>query len=207
MADPVLFQQTIDLLSGRTHRTSLFCRQGAPLEEATTTAVVLHFAAARGEMEVPEIAGEPAVAKVFRQIMQEAGRDCVPVRELMERTAERLGGGWDPTRHSQELAGWIYQAARFGGVELRSEAQVIPPANLEKPGLSRLNHHFASNGLPVVDSLHATCHFPAGHDRLLAAMDGTRSSGELQARAGEEFPELDFPRWLSHLADRGVLTP
>ena len=204
-ADPVLFQQTIDLLSGRTHRNSLLCRQEAPLEEGTTTAVVLHFAAGRGEVALPEAPGETAVVKVFRRVMAEAGSDCLPVSELMERTAEKLGAGWEPTRHSQELAGWIFQAARFGGVELRSEALVIPRGGPEKPRISALNRHFSENGYPIVDPRHITCHFPAGHEQLLAAMDGTRPAAELAGWAARDFPELDFPRWLAHLAERGIL--
>jgi SAM-dependent methyltransferase len=206
-ADPVLFQQTIDLLSGRTHRVSLLCRQDAPLEEATTTAVVLHFAAGPGEIVLPESAGEAAVVKVFRQVMAEAGGDCVAVQELMERCAARLGGGWEPTRHAQELAGWIFDAARRGGIELRSEALPMPRGGTEMPRISGLNRHFAENGRPVVDARHVTCHYPAGHERLLAAMDGTRSGGDLSAAAAAEFPELDFPRWLAHLAGRGILIP
>lgn len=204
-ADPVLFQQTIDLLSGRTHRNSLLCRQEAPLEEGTTTAVVLHFAAGRGEVALPEVPGEAAVVKVFRQVMGDAGDDFLPVQVLMERTAGRLGAGWEPTRHSQELAGWIFQAARFGGIELRSEALAIPRGGSEIPRVSPLNRHFSSNGQPVVDPRHVTCHFPAGHEQLLAAMDGTRPAGELAGRAARDFPELDFPRWLAHLGERGLL--
>lgn len=206
-ADPVMFQQTIDLLSGRTHRNSLLCRQEAPLEEATTTAVVLHFAAGRGNVAWPEVPGEPAVAKVFREVFPAAGGDCLPVREWLERTAEKVGAAWDPTRHSQELAGWIFQAARIGAIELRSEALILPRGSSDRPCLSALNRHFSRNGQPVVDPRHATCRFPAGHDQLLAAMDGSTPAEELEARAARDFPDLDFPRWLAHLADRGLLIP
>ena len=106
---------------------------------------------------------------------------------------------------SQELAGWIFQAARFGVVEIRSEALEIPRGGAERPRISALNHHFSSNGQPVVDPRHATCHFPAGHEQLLAAMDGIRPAAEMEERAKKDFPELDFPRWLAHLAERGLL--
>lgn len=203
-ADPVLFQQTIDLLSGRTYRNSLLCRQDAPLEDGTTTAVVLHFAAGPGETVLPEIEESPVV-KVFRRVMAAAGGDCLPMSELMERTAEKLGAGWEPTRHSQELAGWVFSAARLGGIELRSEALPIPRGGKELPRLSALNRHFASNDLPVVDARHVTCHFPDGHSGLLARMDGTRSASDLESFAAAEFPGLDFGRWLEHLAGRGML--
>lgn len=204
-ADPILLQQTLDLLSGRTHRNSLFCRDDAPLEEETTTAVVLHFAAGRGDVELPELSGQGPVVGTFRQVLAEAGANCVPVQELLESTAERLGVGWDPTRHSRELAGWIFQAARLGGIELRSERLVISRETLDQPRISPLNRHFAANGRPVVDARHASCHFPKGHDGLLAEMDGTRTAGELAGKAAAAFPDLDFHGWLNHLAARGIV--
>jgi SAM-dependent methyltransferase len=182
-ADPMLLQQTLD--------------------DRTTTAVVMHFTAGVGEVELP--AAESRVVEVFRQVLAEAAPSCWPVRELMERTAERLDGGWEPTRHSQEVAGWIYQAARLGGIELRSEPLDIGRESLARPRVSALNRHFAGQGRPVVDARHASCHFPRGHEQLLAAMDGNRPAEELAARAAAEFPGLDFARWLAHLADRGIV--
>lgn len=205
-ADPLLLQQTLDLLSGRTHRVSLFCRDDAPVEDGTTTAVVLQFAAGRGEVELPNGSGEGMLIATFRQVLADAGNSCVPVQDLMERTAERLGGGWEPTRHSRELAGWIFQAARLGGIELRADGVPISSDAPDAPELSRLNRHFAANGLPVVDARHATCRFPDGHERLLAAMDGSRSREELGGIARSEFPELDFNRWVRHLAERGLVS-
>ena len=123
----------------------------------------------------------------------------------MERTAARLGGGWEPTRHSRELAGWIFQAARLGGLELRADEIPRSAGTDGNPEISRLNLHFARKGQPVVDARHASCRFPAGHERLLAAMDGSRGADELEAMAKQDFPELDFRRWLSHLAERGIL--
>ena len=183
----------------------LFCRADASLEEGTTTAAVLQFAVGAGEMELPAPPAEGPVVAIFRQVLADAGRDCTPVRELMERTAERLGGGWEPTRHSRELAGWIFQAARLGGLELRADGIRLASAPAERPVASRLNRHFSENGQPVVDARHTTCRFPAGHGHLIAAMDGTRSKGELASIAAAEFPELDFDRWLSFLADRGIV--
>jgi len=204
--DPLLLQQTLDLLSGRTHRVSLFCRQEAPIEDGTTTAVVLQFAIGPGDVELPSPAGENPLIATFRQVLADAGNSCTPAQELMIRTAERLGVGWEPTRHSRELAGWIFQAARLGGLELRADGVEIPSEVASRPSLSRLNRHFAENALPVVDARHVSCRFPAGHEKLLAAMDGSRSKEELAALARSGFPELDFPRWLHHLAGRGILS-
>ncbi|TAE73190.1 MAG: methyltransferase domain-containing protein [Verrucomicrobia bacterium] len=202
-ADPVLLQQTLDLLSGRTHRVSLLCRQDTPLEE-TTTAVLLDFAAGRGEGILPPGDDLPLI-RTFCEVLDEADGDYLEVRELMESTAARLGAGWESIRHARELALWIFKAARLGGIELRTEPVKALPEPIARPCLSRLNRHFAANEQPVVDARHASCRFPQGHARLLAAMDGSLSVAELAARADEEFPELDFDRWLAYLAKRGLL--
>ncbi|WP_193210797.1 class I SAM-dependent methyltransferase [Luteolibacter marinus] len=204
-ADPLMFHQTLDLLSGRTHRISLLCRQEAAVEEATTSAVVMHFAAGKGRFELPSVEGESALVRMFREVLAEVGEDCVAVRELMERTADRLGGGWEPTRHSGELATWISQAARLGTIELRAGGLSVARESLERPRISPLNRWFASNGRPVVDARHVSCHYPDGHETLLAAMDGNQSTDELLERSRREFPELNFMRWLDHLAARGVV--
>jgi SAM-dependent methyltransferase len=202
-ADPILLQQTLDLLSGRTHRNSLFCRADAPLDDGTTTAVVMHFAAGPGLVELPPV--ESGVVSQFRRLLEETAPSCMSVPELMERTADRLGGGWDPGRHPRELAAWIYQAARLGGLELRSEPLEIRRESLATPRLSPLNLRFAVSDRPVVDARHFPCRFPEGHERLLAAMDGSTPAEALAERAREEFPELDFQRWLQHLAERGIV--
>jgi hypothetical protein len=203
-ADPLLLQQTLDLLSGRTHRNSLLCRADAPLEEGTTTAAVLHFAAGLGPEPLPPGHSGGPVTEAFRKEMEAAGGNCTSVQELLERTASRLGVGWDPTRHSQEIAGWLFQMARIGGVELRADGIKIEGL-MATPQISKLNRYFAANGLPVVDARHVTCRYPAGHERLLAAMDGSRSFETLATQASAEFPELDFARWMDHLAERGIL--
>ena len=203
-ADPLLLQQTLDLLSGRTHRNSLLCRADAPLEEGTTTAAVLHFAAGLGPEPFPPGHSGGPVTEAFRKEMEAAGGNCTSVQELLERTASRLGVGWDPTRHSQEIAGWLFQMARIGCVELRAD-EIKIEGLMATPQIAKLNRYFAANGLPVVDARHVTCRYPAGHERLLAAMDGSRSFETLATQASAEFPELDFARWMDHLAKRGIL--
>jgi hypothetical protein len=58
---------------------------------------------------------------------------------------------------------------------------------------------------PLVDAYHSPCSFPAGHYPLLVAIDGSRTAEELAAMARMHLPELDYPRWIEHLARRGVV--
>lgn len=205
-AEPMLLQQTLDLLSGRTHRNSLFCREDAPVEDGTTTAVVLQFAVGRTELPLTLRDGESRMVRAFRELVEIHAPACVPVQQLMEETAARMGSGWEPTRHSQELAHFIYHAARAGMLELRADGVEAAARPAAQPAVSPLNRYFAANGLPVVDARHVTCRYPDGHERLLAQMDGSRSLGELTDEAARDFPNLDFGRWMDHLAQRGIVS-
>lgn len=206
-AEPLLLQQTLDLLSGRTHRNSLFCRADAPVEDGTTAAVVLQFAVGRTDLPLTGREGESWAVRIFRDLVEACAPACVPVQELLEETGARLAGSWDPTRHSQEIAHFIYHSARLGMLELRIDGIEASTEVPSQPEVSRLNRHFAAHGMPVVDARHVTCRYPDGHERLLAGMDGSRSLDDLAAEAAREFPSLDFLRWMEHLAARGIVAP
>ena len=107
----------------------------------------------------------------------------------------------DPAQLDAKMTAIVH----VGGVELRAEPLEIRRESLAAPRLSRLNRHFAGAGRPVVDARHVPCRFPDGHERLLAAMDGSHAAEDLAQQARDAFPELDFHRWLAHLADRGVV--
>jgi len=201
--DPVRFQQTLDLLSGRTHRTSLFSRAGQALEPPTT-AVVLHFAVRLMDHALPPEATPGEVLGLFHASLAAASPSCVKVSRLMEQTAGRLGSRWEPTRASKEIAGWLYQAARFGWVELRADELEVEPVPPERPRLSPLNLHHAREGLGLVDGFHRTCGFPEPHRAVVAALDGSRTRSELEQFAGDAAPDLHFGPWLVHLASRGL---
>ncbi len=202
--DPTLYQQTLDLLSGRTHRTSLFCRAADPLDTRTTASVTLHFHARLIEHSLPPEVLPGERIETFHAALAAASPSSRPVPELMEHTAKRLDRQWDHDRSAKEIAGWLYRAARLGWVELRSDPVTIEPVPASRPRLSPLNLHFARAGRPVVDALHKTCDFPAAHRQVLSALDGSRDHAELQALARETAPDLDFEPWLVHLAARGI---
>lgn len=202
--DPVLFQQTLDLLSGRIHRTSLFAHAGRSLEQ-TTVAVVLHFSVRLMDHALPEEAVPGEVLEMFHAALAAASPSCRKVSRLMEHTAQRLGSRWEPTRASKEIAAWLYQAARFGWVELRGDEVGVEPVPPDRPALSALNLHHAREGRPLVDAFHRTCGFPEGHRAVVAALDGTRTRGELEDFAKSAAPDLHFGPWLVHLAARGLL--
>lgn len=205
--DPVRLAQTLDLLSGRTHRSSLFCRSGLVLDEATTSAVVLHFATRLRLRQLPQEAVHGEIIGHFHAALQAAWPAARAVAALMEESAHRLGSRWDPARGARTISDWLYQAARLGWVELRVdpiEVDSRPPA---RPALSPLNLRHAREREALVDAFHQSCRFPDGHWKIVAACDGTRRIADLHALAADEAPDLDLEPWLAHLASRGLFMP
>jgi SAM-dependent methyltransferase len=202
--DPVLLQQTLDLLSGRTHRCSLFCHADCEMDLATTASVVLHFSARLMENSLPREAITGELVEIFHASLTASSPSVRSIRTIMEECAKRLGNRWDPARASKEIAVWLYQAARLGWVELRADEIPIEPVPPERPALSPLNLNFARAGLPLVDAFQKSCHFPAAHQLVVNALDGTRKRNELAEFAKEKAPDLDFEPWLVHLSARGL---
>lgn len=203
-SDPVLFQQTLDLLSGRTHRNSLFCAADAPLDTATTTSVVLHFAARLMVTSLPDKAIHGEVVGEFHAALAASGPSARPVADLMEDCARRFGSRWDPEPAAKAIAAWLYQAARLGWVELRADPVATATHASMRPKLSPLNLHFATQHEPLVDAFHQTCRFPDSHRQIVAAFDGVHNQEDLREIARDLAPDLDFDPWLAHLASRGL---
>ena len=201
-ADAVRFQQALDLFSGRTHRTSLFGRAATDLEPAGAAAA-LDGAVRLVEMDLPPEVLPGEVATLFHASLRALAPSAVPVARVLENTAARLGSRWDPERGARDVAGWLFQAARIGWVELRADAVEVEPVPPVRPRLSALNLHFARERQPLVDAFHRTCGFPEAHREVVAALDGTRTRAELEELAREVAPDLHFQPWLVHLAARG----
>jgi len=201
--DPILLQQTLDLLSGRTHRCSLFCHANCDIDLATTASVTLHFSARLLEPSLPREAIIGELVEIFHASLTAASPSARSVRTIMEECAKRLGNRWDPAQAAKAIASWLFQAARLGWVELRAGDTLIEPVPPERPTLSPLNLNFARANLPIVDAFHQSCHFPAQHQVVVKALDGTRMRDELTAFAKEHAPDLHFEPWLVHLSARG----
>ncbi len=202
--DPVRFQQTVDLLSGRTHRTSLFCRSGLSLDTKTTSSVTLHFAARLLVRPLPEKAVHGEIIEHFHAALNAAWPSSQAVAGLMEQCARRLGPRWDPARGAKTVADWLYQAARLGWVELRTDPIETATRPSSRPTLSPLNLRHARDREALVDGFHRSCGFPDRHWRVVGALDGGHTIDDLRALAATEAPELDLEPWLQHLAARGL---
>lgn len=215
--DPFLFQQTLDLVSGRSHRVSLLCMAKAPVEERITTATALHFAF-HGMLEVRRDASGAAlcgpagvVAKInhplaisFFESLATFAPQCVTMQEVLEVMSARLGPAFDPTHSLPPLAGLVMDAARRGLVMPRIGPVRFDPAPPAHPKLSPLRLLSARRKRSLVDIYHAPRVFPDAQYDILAAMDGTRSVEQLRSAASAQCPDLDFTPWLALLATRGM---
>lgn len=207
--DPLVMQQTIDVLTNRTFRRSLLCRSDAPVSEQTTAAGVLDLSVrsphafertadgarllSRAGKELARFRDPLAVA--FFSVLSET--QSVPVAEVIGQMADLL----DPDRR---LPQWVVDSARRGLVLLRDEPVRFDPTIPAFPNLGPLRLISARKGQPIVDLYHAPCHLDDRWQPVAAAMDGSRSVADLVALAKTIDPNLDVRTWLGHLAARGM---
>ncbi len=215
--DPLLAAQLADLLGGRTHRAAVLARADAGTPAPVSSQVVLDLcvrplagaAQSGGRLELLDADGavrarvrEP-LARDWFLALAGCAPACVPVGEVLERVGERRRG--DLSNELPRIARLLLDAARAGLLELRTEPLRYPAEVPERPLLNPLRQLAVERGHPLVDAWHTPCSFPAEQHRLLRLIDGTRTAAELAALAHLHHPHLDFPRWIAHLAGRGLL--
>jgi len=211
--NPWLLQEACDMLGGRSHRVMVVCRDDAPVADGVTTEVLggmavrsLGGGAVRdGGVELVDGAGEPrgaaegSMAAALFTTLAGYSPACVPVAKLLE----ALSGKTAAT--PAQVCGWLFDAARAGLVELRTEPVMpcaMPP---ERPWLDPLRREAARRRWPLVDALHRPGTLSEEQCRLLMAMDGSRRLEELEALATAHCPGMAFRPWLVHLCERGVV--
>jgi trans-aconitate methyltransferase len=208
--DPLVMQQTVDVLTNRTFRSSLLCRDDAPAHPATS-AEILGFSVrcphsivkASGGIRLLNRAGDEIarqdhpLALTFFSALEETAPQSVPIREIVSSVS---------VPETTDLARWILDAARKGLVLLRAEPVRLdanPPAY---PNLGALRLSSARDGHPLADVYHASYRPDDARRKLAIHMDGKRSMGELAGLARTIAPQLDFPAWMSYLAGRGMFS-
>lgn len=216
--DPLALQQTIDVLTNRTFRSSLLCRADAPARNRTSTAAVLQFAVrspydfalVAGGVGVLSRAGEELarfghpLAVAFFSVLAESRLESVSIHEVVERMSVVLKGPMDPAQGLPFLARLVMDSARQGLVFLRNEPVRFGSGPPAFPDLGTLGLLAVRKEQPIVDRYHTPCCLDVAERQVGLAMDGSRSVAELAALAGTIAPKLDFHAWLGKLAARGV---
>lgn len=181
--DPVAMHHALDEAGGRTFRSALLCRTDAKVAARVPTSVVSEFFLCRGNSEDD---GDPALAG-----------------ELMSAAPMDVMAGGLIARHGPGMSTRIACGIFDGTVAARTHPPAVRASVPANPRLDELRLACARRKLPIVDARHRPCAFPAAHYDLLARMDGTRTSEELEKIANQSCPELAFAPWLQHLAERG----
>ncbi len=215
--DRLLAEQLADVLSGRTHRNAVLARADARPPDRVSMQVVFDLcvrplfgvAEVHGTMELLDRGGRvrarmtDRLARDWFAALAEVAPACVSVGEVLEGVGSRRGG--DVSNDLPALARLILDSARAGLHELRTEPVAVAREVPERPRLDALRMAAARRGRPLVDAFHAPLSFPEAHYRVLQFIDGTKSAGELAALARAHAPKLDFPRWIAHLTERGIV--
>ncbi|MEO5915059.1 MAG: class I SAM-dependent methyltransferase [Luteolibacter sp.] len=213
--DPSALQQTIDVLTNRTFRSSLLCRADAPVQSRVATADILDFS-----IRTPHAfeltsdgarllgnAGEELARFVhpaevaFFSALSKTRPESVPVHEVIANMAEN---SFDVSGSVPLLVRLVIDSARRGLVLLRTEPVRFDAAPPAFPNLGPLRLLSARRGRAVVDTYHSFSELDDSRRKIAAAMDGSRSADELAALAKTMLPDLDFLAWLRHLAARGM---
>jgi len=189
--DGVDFQDLVDEAAKRTFRSGLICRADAPVKMRMAVETPLEFSLRLGEDNgrnwIPELEADVAAR----------APSCVPVWELWAASGPEEEAG---------LGRLVAEGISKGRLKARIEPVIFSGDPPEFPTLDAFRLFCAREGLPLVDVWHKPCSFPAGHYPVLAAMDGTKDIAALAAFSKSQCPELDFSRWLRHLAGRGMFT-
>ena len=188
---PLHAQLAADFASARTFRSGVLCRSGAPLNGPALDALLPTWSLRPG---IRPAGKETAVSTALHAALVAGAPATIHAGDLLD----SLTG-----HESARIAEAIIDGITGGFVRARIEPVVFDPKPPENPSLNPLALACARSSLPVVDIWHTPCAFPDTHYPILAAMDGTRATGELAALASTQAPELAFSPWLAHLAERG----
>jgi len=218
--DPLTLQQTIDVLTNRTFRSSLLCRADAPTRERISMATVLDFAVWCPHATVRDAGGvllqdrsgnelvrfENPLAVAFFSLLEETKPEAVPIHDVLGMLAAILADTWNPAQGPPALARLLMNSARQGHVQLRHEPvrfDASPPAF---PDLGMLRLLAAGKKRPIVDIYHTAHVLNDMRARLARAMDGSRSVADLSDLARSIGADIDVEAWVSNLASRGMFT-
>ena len=187
--DPLAFQLAADAASGRTFRSGVLCRAEVPIEPRAALEHLLELS-----IRVNPNALDSNDPQLLETVRSHAPRG-VTVGEVLRELcgSERLAVA--RRIHTGIYGGWLLPRIEPVSYE------VEPPT---RPALNEFQRECVRRGLPLVDIWHQPCSFPARHDEVLAAMDGTRDQAALGAFSRDRCPELAFEPWLRHLAQRGM---
>lgn len=172
-------------------RSELICRDDAPISEKIPTNLVLQFAAHLADPLPPLDHDAAAIAKYIAA----RAPSVVPLIDLIEDV---------PDMDIRKIVAVFYRGIIEGWLVPRSEALRLYEIAPSFPLLDPWHRWCLEKNYPLVDALHRPCTFSKMQQKLLSLMDGNRGLEELAALAKVHTPQLDFWKWIAHVAGRGL---
>lgn len=188
-SDPLALQCAADEMAHRTFRSGILCLDDAPRNPGI---------APKRLLELPVRCLVPSKPSLIRQALSRIDSSllsCLSQKDLRKNLPESDAQDW-----SRDL----WQGVMNGSLQLRTDEVRIDPDPPEFPTLNPFRLACARRSMPVVDVWHRPCSFPAVHQPVVAAMDGTNPLTTLREIARVQCPELAFDPWIRHLAGRGL---
>jgi SAM-dependent methyltransferase len=185
---PLAFLLATDAASLRTFRSGVLCRSDAPHTQGIFQKRMVELSVRPGRAPLSTqnqhihqalVSNHPTGTPLDHHLAAMAASDTAAMEQWAREGIQE---------------GWLL--ARMGAVPFEGG---VPT----HPALNDLRRECVRRRLPVVDSWHRPCLFPAGHYQVLEAMDGSLDVAALAALASDRCPELNFDPWLQHLAGRG----
>jgi trans-aconitate methyltransferase len=211
VGDPLVLQQTIDVLTNRTFRSALLCRSDAVLLGNISADALFQFSV-RTPHEVEQEADQVCIVSPGGEVLARFDRPLAiaffsalskpkPHARLVRELFDQLASA---DEKKPELSRLIIDSAGKGLVLLHDGILRFNSEIPDFPNLGRLRLIAAAKGQALVDVYHRPHRLEEGQRKIAALMDGSRSFAELEALAKSNLPHLDFSWWMGRLAARGM---
>jgi hypothetical protein len=188
-SDSLAFHASLDQVTGRTFRSTVLCREDAPVAGKILLNRLFEISVKRSDVIDSEL------DKRLIRVIDSTAPCSVSVAELMAMLPE-----FEPVIVARQ----VWEGIQGGVLLPRIEPVRLDAGPQKRPKLNALRMECARRRLPLVDIWHKPCSFPVGHYEVLQAMDGSLDRQGLAAEARARCPELAFEPWLRHLEWRGM---
>lgn len=188
-ASPLAFHSALDVVAGRTFRSSVLCLKEAPIDPRISLERMFDLCVSIQSNHSNDCNNQ------ILEAIDSFSPLCISLADIQSVLKEFP---------EKKLASEVFRGIREGWVRARLEPVLFDPGVPKRPDLGAFRLECARRGFPLVDIWHRPCGFPAEHYRVLEAMDGSRDLGELARLAKTHCPDLRWDPWMAHLAGRGM---
>ncbi len=189
--NPLLMEQMIDFLTGRSFRCSVICRSDARRKAPTPDE--LSGLCIERLMPIPPTGNTSTDA--FAQAIMRATPSCLPIKSLLEKT---------PQIDLPQALKLTFSLLSLGMIRLRYAPIIVSDELPEFPRLSLLNLDHLRQGKPIVDAFHRPCQLALQDCHWLRLCDGSVSFEQMMKACRGEAQIEGLHALLAHMNERGL---